>query len=102
MSNAACRLEDVKFERGKNYRLTLQKRSRVIDYVCTDSGFYEIRSASRGKESSDRPWITYSDMLGSMTSYAEFPKDGKGMTITRIDDGEVIFQGEAIERPQAQ
>lgn len=86
---------NLKFQHGKSYKIKL--RRLVVEYLYDKDDFYEVHKTSNGKKSDKIPWILYKELAGSMRAYIGFPKTSEGVTITCIDDGEVMLGGDKKE-----
>lgn len=86
-----AKLEAVDFQSDKSYKLKF-KRTTVI-FAGVMDGLFEIRSQNRGKKAEARPWTTRKDLPGSIRNHANYPDSGDGITITCIETGEVVFDG---------
>ena len=88
--------KNLNFEIGKNYRLKFKRTT--IDYINETDNFYTVLKYKNGVKPSDGPWVLHKDLAISMYMYAGFPKDSKGIKIICIDNGEIIFDGDAQEK----
>lgn len=94
---ASMNIDHVVFEHARSFRVKF--RRTTIDYIVVDpedGWHYEIRHSNKGVMPESGPWTIHKDLHGSVRMYSDY--SDIGVTISYIDNGEIIFKGPDKEK----